>query len=104
EGRTLAIATYNTKLDDHFEIAAKDPDERRQVEEGMKQVAARIERDMDPIGAASRMDTDEVVPVADLRRWLACLVECAWQSTGYRRTKNPRIFALHDLEVLCGPR
>ena len=31
EGRTLAIATYNTKLDDNFEILAKDPDERRAI-------------------------------------------------------------------------
>ena len=104
EGRTLAIATYNSKLDDDFEIASKDPAERAEIEAGMRQVAARIEEDMDPIGAASRMDTDEVVPVARLRAWLECLVESAWQSAGYRRTKNPRIWSVHDLEVLCSTR
>lgn len=104
EGRTLAIATYNSKLDDDFEIASTDPDERKEIEEGMAKTSARIETDMDPVAAAARMDTDEVVPLADLRAWLGCLVEASWQSAGYRRTKNPRIWSLHDLEVLCAPR
>jgi len=104
EGRTLAIATYNSKLTDNFEIASEDPAERAAIERGMAETAARIEADMDSVGSASRMDTDEVVPVADLRRWLSCLVECAWQANGYRRTKNPRIWSLHDLEVLCATR
>jgi acetyl-CoA carboxylase carboxyltransferase component len=104
EGRTLAIATYNSKLDDDFEIATSDPDERLRIEKGMADVAARIEADMDPIASAARMDTDEVVPVARLRRWLEVLAECSWQATGHRRTKNPRIWSLHDLEVLCGER
>jgi len=101
DGRTLAIATYNSKLDDDFEIATDDPDERREIEEGMAKVAARIDGDMDPVGAAARMDTDEIVPLNELRDWLEVLVESAWQSAGYRRTKNPRIWSVHDLEVLC---
>jgi 3-methylcrotonyl-CoA carboxylase beta subunit len=101
EGRTLSIAHYNSKLDDDFEIATSDPDERAEIEQGMARVAARIEADMDPIAAAARMDTDEIVPVDELRGWLEVLVECAWQATGYRRTKNPRIWSVHDLEVLC---
>jgi acetyl-CoA carboxylase carboxyltransferase component len=104
EGRTLAIATYNSKLDDDFEIATTDPAERAAIERGMVEVAARIEQDMDPVASASRMDTDEVVPLGELRAWLECLVEAAWQATGARRTKNPRIWALHDLEVLSAPR
>jgi len=104
EGRTLAIATYNAKLDDDFEIATDDAAERADIERGMAEVAQRIEADMDPVQAASRMDTDEVVPLADLRAWLGCLVECAWQTPGTRRTKNPRIWGMHDLEVLCGTR
>jgi len=104
EGRTLAIATYNSKLDDDFCIATTDPDERVAIEAGMAEVAARIEADMDPVGAASRMDTDQIVPVAELRAWLECLVESAWQASGYRRTKNPRIWGMHDLEVLCSRR
>jgi acetyl-CoA carboxylase carboxyltransferase component/biotin carboxyl carrier protein len=102
EGRTLAIATYNSKLDDDFEIASTDPVERAEIEQGMAKTAARIEADMDPVRAAAGMDTDEVVPLTELRAWLECLVEAAWQSTGYRRTKNPRIWSVHDLEVLAG--
>jgi acetyl-CoA carboxylase carboxyltransferase component len=103
EGRTLAIATYNSKLDDDFEIASDDPEERAKIEAGMTEVASRIESDMDPIAAASRMDTDQVVPVTELRAWLECLIESAYQSTGYRRTKNPRIWSMHDLEALWSP-
>ncbi len=101
EGRTLAIAAYNSKLDDDFEIATEDPEERAAVARGMAETAARIEADMDPVAAASRMDTDEVVPVEKLREWLEVVIEASYQSTGYRRIKNPRIWSLHDLEVLC---
>ncbi|MCA9493475.1 MAG: hypothetical protein KC621_26270, partial [Myxococcales bacterium] len=104
EGRTLAIATYNSKLDDDFQIATSDPEERRQIEEGMAKTAARIEVDMDPVRAAAVMDTDEIVPLDRLRAWLETLAEASWQGAGYRRTKNPRIWTLHDLETLAGPR
>jgi biotin carboxyl carrier protein len=104
EGRTLAIAAYNSKLDDDFEIATTDPQERAAIEAGMATTAARIEADMDPVAAAARMDTDEVVPLGRLRAWLECLVEASWQSAGSRRTKNPRIWSVHDLEVLAGDR
>ena len=100
EGRTLAIASFNTKLDDDFEIATKDPVERAAIEQGMAQTAARIEADMDPIASAARMDTDEVVPLDELRAWLEVAVECCYQATGYRTVRNPRIWSLHDLEVL----
>jgi 3-methylcrotonyl-CoA carboxylase beta subunit len=100
EGRTLAIAAFNTKLDDEFNIATDDPEERAAIEQGMATTAARIEADMDPVSAASRMDTDEVVPVEDLRAWLEVAVSCCYQSIGYRTVKNPRIWSLHDLEVL----
>lgn len=102
EGRTLAIATYNSKLDDEFRIAATDPAERAAIEAGMAKTAARIEADMDPVRSAAVMDSDEVVPVAALRDALVCLVEAAWQAIGYRRTKNPRIWSVHDLEALAG--
>src|SRR5690606_18895478 len=59
-----------------------------------------IEADMDPVGAASRMDTDEIVGLGELRSWLELLADCSYQSFGYRRTKNPRIWSLHDLTVL----
>jgi acetyl-CoA carboxylase carboxyltransferase component len=98
EGRTLAIAAFNTKLDDDFEIATKDPAERAAIEKQMADTAARIEADMDPMAAAARMDTDEVVAFADLRAYLEAAVEMAWQSP--RRARNPRIWSLHDLEAL----
>ena len=100
EGRTLSIATYNTKLDDDFQITATDPAERRAIEEGMKQVEARIEADMDPYMTARQMDTDEIVQVRELRDWLVMLVEASYQTLGHRRIKNPRIWSLHDLRVI----
>lgn len=104
EGRTLAIAAFNTKLDDDFEILTTDPEERAQIEQGMRETEARIEADMDPYQSASQMDTDEIVSVTELRAWLECLAESAWQGVGYRRTKNPRIWSLHDLHALNEPR
>jgi 3-methylcrotonyl-CoA carboxylase beta subunit len=105
EGRTLAIAAYNTKLDDDFQIVTTDPAERAKIEAGMKEVEARIEADMDPFVAARQMDTDEIVELASLRGWLCDLIEMAYQGTGYRRIKNPRIWSMHDLrELVGGPR
>ena len=100
EGRTLAIATYNTRLDEHFEIVTQDPEERRSIEEGMKTVERRIEADMDPFVAARQMDTDEIVELGELRDYLAMLTEAAYQSTGVRRVKNSRIWTLHDVAVI----
>jgi 3-methylcrotonyl-CoA carboxylase beta subunit len=102
EGRTLAIASYNSKLDDNFEIVTKDPKERAQIEQRMAEVEARIEADMDPYVAARQLDTDEIVRLDELRDWLKVLVEMSYQSVGYRRVKNPRIWSMHDLEVLTG--
>src|SRR5690349_1205958 len=104
EGRTLAIAAYNTKLDDDFQIMTSDPAERAKIEAGMKDTEARIERDMDPFVSASQLDTDEIVELGELRAYLAALVEMAYQSTGVRRVKNARIWSLHDLRVLVGGR
>ncbi|MCB9794186.1 MAG: propionyl-CoA carboxylase [Alphaproteobacteria bacterium] len=100
EGRTLAIASFNSKLDDDFNIATDDPAERAEIEAKMAEVAGRIEADMDPVASAARMDTDEVVPLNALRGWLETLVEAAYQSIGVRRLKNPRIWSLHDLAAL----
>jgi acetyl-CoA carboxylase carboxyltransferase component len=100
EGRTLAIGAYNAKLDDHFQIVSRDPDERARIEAGMKATEDRIAQDMDPYRAASQQDTDEIVAMHDLRAYLEVLVEACYQSIGYRRVKNPRIWSMHDLEVL----
>ena len=100
EGRTLAIGAFNTKLDDNFHILSKDPAERAKIEAGMKQVEDRITRDMDPYKAASQMDTDEIVAFHELRSYLEVLTEMCYQSIGYRRVKNPRIWSIHDLSVL----
>jgi 3-methylcrotonyl-CoA carboxylase beta subunit len=104
EGRTLAIATYNTKLDADFEITSEDPEERANIEKGMAAVEDRIEADMDPYVAARQMDTDEIVQIGELRTWLEILVEMAYQGSGYRRVKNPRIWSMHDLQVMTGAR
>tara|TARA_R110002072_G_scaffold145527_7_gene292136 strand:- start:1389 stop:3116 length:1728 start_codon:yes stop_codon:yes gene_type:complete len=104
EGRTLAIAAFNTKLDDDFEIAVEDPAERAKVEAGMAATEARIEGDMDPYAAAGRMDTDEIVRPDELRPWIEMFAETAYQATGYRTAKNPRIWSLHDLAALSEPR
>ena len=63
-------------------------------------IEARIDRDMDPVLAAARMDVDEVVAPAEIRPYLEAALEMAYQSIGYRRIKNPRIWSLHDLAVL----
>ena len=101
EGRTLAIAAYNTKLDDDFQIHdhRRRPSARRS-RAGMRETEARIERDMDPFVAARQLDTDEIVELGELRAYLAALVEMTYQNTGYRRIKNPRIWSMHDLGVL----
>jgi len=102
EGRTLAIAAFNTKLDDDFQIMATDPAERAKIEAGMRETEARIEGDMDPFVAARQLDTDEIVELGELRAYLTALVEMAYQNTGYRRVKNPRIWSMHDLRELVG--
>ena len=69
----------------------------------MRDTEARIEGDMDPYKAAAQMDTDEIVRARRAarrgsRRW----PRCAYQSSGYRRVKNPRIWSLHDMAALVG--
>ncbi len=104
EGRTLSIAAFNTKLDDDFEIMTEDPEERAKIQEGMQAVEARIEGDMDPYKSAAQMDTDEIVGFRELHAWIHALAEMAYQSIGYRRVKNPRIWSLHDIAALSRPR
>ena len=100
EGRTLAIGTYRSRLDDNFNIISQDPKEREAVLKGMEEVEARITEDMDPVLTARQMDTDEVVFMPEIRDYLAAVVEMAYQTYGHRRVKNPRIWSLHDLKVL----
>lgn len=98
EGQTLAVGAFHTKLDDNFQIASTDPAERQAIELAMKQVSARIEADMDPYKSASNMDTDEIISVTELRKYLSCFAECCYQAIGYRRIKNPRIWSLFDFD------
>lgn len=100
EGRTLAIGAYNSRLDDNFQIIAKDEEERERVAAGMRAVEERIEQDMDPYRSAALMNTDEIVKLSELRGYLETIVEMTYQSHGYRRVKNPRIWSLHDLDIL----
>jgi acetyl-CoA carboxylase carboxyltransferase component len=102
EGRTLAIGAFNTKLDDEFRVVAKTPEEAEEIRRGMQAVEDRITRDMDPVHAAAQRDVDEIVRPSELRLWLGSLIAMAYQSTGYRRIKSPRIWSLHDIEALRG--
>lgn len=100
EGRTLAIGAYNSRLDDNFQIIAHNAQERERIAAGMKAVETRIEEDMDPYTSAAIMNTDEIVQLKELRGYLESIVEMSYQTHGYRRVKNPRIWSLHDLDIL----
>ena len=102
EGRTLAIGAFNTKLDDNFQIVARDEEERARIEAGMRAVEERIERDMDPYAAARQLDTDEIIKLGELRAYLEMFAEMAYQTVGTRRVRNPRIWSLHDIAVVTG--
>jgi 3-methylcrotonyl-CoA carboxylase beta subunit len=102
EGRTLAIGAYNTRLDDAFRIVAKTPEEAEEIRRGMQAVEDRIARDMNPLVAASQRDVDEIVQPSELRLWIQTMVQMAYQATGHRRIKNPRIWSLHDMNVIRG--
>jgi acetyl-CoA carboxylase carboxyltransferase component len=101
EGRTLSIGTYHTKLDENFHIVASSEEEYKKIEKGMKEIEDRIASDMDPLRSARDMDTDEIVFLSELREYLEMSVEMCYQSIGYRRVKNPRIWSMHDLEALA---
>jgi hypothetical protein len=100
EGRTLAIGAFNTKLDDNFNIVSTNQKEFDKVKKGMEEVERRITEEMNPILSARQMDTDEIVVFGELRPYLETLTEMCYQSTGYRRVKNPRIWSMHDINAL----
>lgn len=100
EGRTLAIGTYRSKLDDDFNIISKDKAEIEAIKKGMQEVEQRITKDMDPIVTARQLDTDEIILFRELRPYLEVIIEMSYQSIGYRRIKNPRIWSMHDINAL----
>jgi len=100
EGRTLAIGAFNTKLDDNFNVIFTNQQEYDQIKTGMQAVEDRITKDMNPLHSARQRDTDEIVFVQELRSYLRMIVETCYQSIGYRRVKNPRIWSMHDINVL----
>ncbi len=100
EGRTLAIGAFRTKLDESFNVVADTQEEADKIRNGMRRVEQRIERDMDPVLAASQRDVDEVVQLSELRGYLQAVVSMAYQAIGHRRVKNPRIWGLHDMQLL----
>jgi len=102
EGRTLAIGTYHTRLDDEFNITAENPQEYQKIKQGMEEVEQRITADMNPILSAGQMDTDEIIFLSELRPYLETIIDMTYQSIGYRRVKNPRIWSLHDIDNLFG--
>ena len=101
EGRTLAIGTFRTKLDDDFNIVAETPEEYEKIKKGMAEVESRITKDMYPILSARQLDTDEIIFMGELRPYLETLIEMTYQSIGYRRVKNPRIWSLNDINALA---
>ncbi|MBN2384388.1 propionyl-CoA carboxylase [bacterium] len=100
EGRTLAIGAFNTKLDDNFNIVFTTQEEYDRIKAGMQAVEDRITGDMYPINTARQRDTDEIVFMSELRDYLGAIIEMSYQSIGYRRVKNPRIWSMHDINVL----
>lgn len=100
EGRTLAIGAYRTKLDDDFNIIFTTQQEYDAVKKGMEEVERRITSDMDPILSARQLDTDEIILLSELRPYLETMVGMSYQSIGYRRVKNPRIWSMHDIQAL----
>ena len=70
----------------------------------MQAVEGRITKDMNPIHSACLMDTDEIVRFGEMRKRLEAAIEMCYQSTGYRRVKNPRIWSMHDLALLTEKR
>jgi 3-methylcrotonyl-CoA carboxylase beta subunit len=102
EGRTLAIGTFRTKLDDDFNIIFTHQEEYETIKKGMAEVEQRISNDMNPILSARQLDTDEIILFHEMRAYLETLVEMTYQCIGYRRVKNPRIWSLHDIDILAG--
>lgn len=99
EGRTLAIGAFRTKLDDNFNVIKTTEDEYDKVVKGMQKVEDLITADMDPYRSARQMDTDEIITMGEIREYLAAMIELCYQSIGYRRVKNPRIWSMHDIYV-----
>ncbi len=102
EGRTLAIGAFRTKLDENFNIIFTTQEEYDQVKKGMEEVERRITEDMNPLLTSRQLDTDEIILLHELRPYLETVVEMTYQSIGYRRVKNPRIWSLHDIDALSG--
>ena len=50
------------------------------------------------------MDIDEIIFFIELCVWLETLAQAVYQSSGTKRTKNPRIWSLHDIDALSRPR
>jgi acetyl-CoA carboxylase carboxyltransferase component len=100
EGRTLSIGAFHTRLDDNFNIVSTNREEYDKVKKGMEAVERRISEEMNPILSARQLDTDEIILLGELRPYLETMVEMSYQSIGYRRVKNPRIWSLHDIDAL----
>ncbi len=100
EGKTLAIGAFRSKLDDNFKIKSTKIKEINIIKNGMKTLEKRINEDMNPYLAANVMDIDEIIKTSEIRKYLNYFIECCYQFHGVRRIKNPRIWSLHDLELL----
>ena len=104
EGRTLAIATYNTKLDDDF--SRSRPRIRGRTGQDRRRHGVRSKLELTPTwiplaGRSARWTPTRSSPSATFAAWLERAGrDASYQANGYRRVKNPRIWSLHDLAVL----
>lgn len=89
-------------MDENFNIVSSSQEEHDAIKKGMEEVERRITEDMNPILSARQLDTDEIVLLSELRPYLETAVEMTYQSIGYRRVKNPRIWSMHDIDALFG--
>jgi hypothetical protein len=89
-------------LDDDFNIISSSQEEYEAIKKGMEEVEQRITNDMNPILTARQLDTDEIILMHEIRAYLETVIEMTYQSIGYRRVKNPRIWSIHDIDILAG--
>merc|ERR1712232_241753 len=100
DGRTLTIGTFRTNLDENFKIITKSIDKKKDIQEQMRKLEKKIERDMNPYLSANVLNIDEIIKCVEIRKYLSCLIEASYQSVNVRRIKNSRIWSIHDLNHL----
>merc|ERR1711862_309420 len=73
DGKTLAIGTFRTKLDNNFNIKSKSKHEKMYIKNQMKILERKIEKDMNPYLCANNLNIDEIIKVTEIRKYLLYL-------------------------------